>query len=56
MYKQRRVPSVIFVKLGTGLDRSRFQDNRHIKVVRLSALRTGRLTPHFRYRLSQPQA
>jgi hypothetical protein len=38
----------------TGLDRPwgfqeveapRFQDNKHIKVVRLSALRTGRLTP-----------
>jgi len=38
----------------TGLDRprgfqevevSRFQDNRHMKVVRLSALRTGRLYP-----------
>ena len=24
---------------------SRFQDNRHMKVVRLSALRTGRLYP-----------
>jgi hypothetical protein len=40
----------------------RFQDNRHIKVVRLSALRTGRLySPRnipgtdFCYRLSQPQ-
>jgi hypothetical protein len=55
----------------TGLDRPwgfqeveapRFQDNRHIKVVRLSALRTGRLYPkgnitgtHFCERLSQPQ-
>ena len=38
----------------TGLDRHRgfqeaeaprFQDNRHMKVVRLSALRTGRLYP-----------
>jgi len=38
----------------TGLDRSlgfqvvkapRFQDNRHMKVVRLSAIRTGRLYP-----------
>jgi hypothetical protein len=38
----------------TGLDRPlgfqeveapRFQDNRHMKVVRLSALRTGRLYP-----------
>ena len=40
----------------------RFQDNRHMKVVRLSELRTGRLYPpenipgtHFFYRLSQPQ-
>jgi hypothetical protein len=55
----------------TGLDRSigfqevaapRFQDNRHMEVVRLSALRTDRLYPpgiipgtHFCYRLSQPQ-
>jgi len=54
-----------------GLDRSwgfheaeapRFQDNRHMKVVRLSALRTGHLYPpgnipgtHFCYKLSQPQ-
>ena len=27
------------------IDASRFQDNRHMKVVRLSALRTGRLYP-----------
>ena len=27
------------------VEASRFQDNRHIKVVRLSALRTGRLYP-----------
>jgi len=40
----------------------RFQDNRHMKVVRLSALRTGRLYSqeihlgaHFCYRLSRPQ-
>jgi hypothetical protein len=40
----------------------RFQDNRHMKVVRLSALRTGRLYhpgnfpgTHFSYMLSQPQ-
>ena len=40
----------------------RFQDNRHMKVVRLSALRTGRLYPpgnipgiHFCQRLSRPQ-
>jgi hypothetical protein len=40
----------------------RFQDNRHMKVVRLSAPRTGRLYlpgnipgTHFCYRLSQPQ-
>ena len=40
----------------------RFQDNRHMKVVRLSALHTGRLYPpgnipgtHFCWRLSQPQ-
>ena len=55
----------------TGLDRPRgfqevealrFQDNRHMKVVRLSDLRTGRLYPpgntpgtHYCYRLSQPQ-
>ena len=38
-----------------------FQDNRYMKVVRLSALRTGCLTPqeipgtHFCYRLSQLQ-
>ena len=55
----------------TGLDRSwgfqeveapRFQDNRHMKVVRLSALRTGRFYPpgnipgtHFCQRPSRPQ-
>jgi hypothetical protein len=40
----------------------RFVDNRHMKVVRLSALRTGRLYPpgkipgtHFCYRLCRPQ-
>jgi len=40
----------------------RFQDSRHIKVVRLSTIRTGRLYPpgnipdiHFCYRLSRPQ-
>jgi len=40
----------------------RFQDSRHMKVVRLSALSTGHLHPpgnipgtHFCYRLSQPQ-
>ena len=40
----------------------RFQDNRHMKVVRLPALRNGRLYPpgnipgtHFYLRLSQPQ-
>ena len=42
----------------------RFQDNRHMNMVRLSALRTGHLYPppqgnilgtHFCYRLSQPQ-
>jgi len=40
----------------------RFQDNRHMKVVRLSALRTGRLyssgnipSTHFCWRLSQPK-
>jgi hypothetical protein len=40
----------------------RFQDNRHMRMVRLSALRTGRLYPpgnipgtHFCYRLSRPQ-
>jgi len=39
-----------------------FQDNRHMKVVRLSILRTGRLYPpgnipatHFSERVSQPQ-
>jgi hypothetical protein len=43
------------------IDAPRFHDNRHIKVERLSALRTGRLHPpgnipgtHFCYRLSQP--
>ena len=55
----------------TGLDRPwvfqeveapRFQDNQHMKVVRLSALHTDRLYPprnipgtHFCYRLSRPQ-
>ena len=55
----------------TGLDRPsgfqeveapRFHDNRHMKVVSLSALRTGRLYPpgdipgtHLCERLSQPQ-
>ena len=55
----------------TGLERPRgfqedeaprFQDNRHMKVVRLSALRTGRLYPpgnipgtHFCQRLGRPQ-
>ena len=55
----------------TGLDRPwgfkeveapRFQDNRHIMVIRLSALRTGRLYPpgnipgtYFCWRLSKPQ-
>jgi len=43
-----------FVEKVTGLDRPRgfqdveaprFQDSRHMKVVRLSALRTGRLYP-----------
>ena len=29
----------------TGLEGSRFQDNRHMKVVRLSYLRTGHLYP-----------
>jgi len=35
----------------------RFQDSRHMKVVRLSTLRTARLYPrkYFCYRLSQPQ-
>jgi hypothetical protein len=40
----------------------RFLDNRHMKMVRLSALRTGRIYPprnipgtHFCYRLSRPQ-
>ena len=39
-----------------------FQDSRHMKMVRLSVLRTGRLYPpgnipgtHFCYRLSRPQ-
>jgi hypothetical protein len=55
----------------TGLDRptgfqevqvTRFLDSRHLKVVRLSAIRTGRLYPpgnlpgtHFCWRLSRPQ-
>ena len=55
----------------TGLDRPRgfqeveaprFKDNRHMNVLSLSALRTGRLYPpgsipgtHFCYRLSRPQ-
>ena len=35
----------------------RFQDNRHMRMVRLSALRTGRLIPgtHFYLRLRQPR-
>ena len=58
-------------KLYTGLDRPwgfldveapRFQDNRHMQVIRLSALRTGHLYPpgnipgtHFCYRLCRHQ-
>ena len=45
-----------------GPEAPRFQDNRHMKVVRLSALRTGRLYfpgnipgSHFCQRLSRPQ-
>jgi len=45
------------------VDACRFQDNQCMKVVRLSALCTGRLYPpgsitctHFCYRLDQPQA
>ena len=61
-----------YSNLITGLDRPwgfqkveapRFQDNQHMKVVRLSALGTDRLYPpgnipgtHFCYRLSQLQA
>jgi hypothetical protein len=47
--------------IGNGILTPGFLDNRHIKVVRLSALRTGRLYPlecpgtHFE-RLSRPQA
>ena len=44
------------------VEASRFQDNRHMKVVRLSALRTGHLYhqgnipgTHFCQRLSRPQ-
>jgi hypothetical protein len=44
------------------VEATRFLDNRHMKVVRLSAIRTGRLYPtgntpgtHFCYRLSRPQ-
>ena len=70
-----RSPTVITLKQSnpiTGLDRPwgfqeveapRFQDNRHMKVVRLSALSTGRLYPprnipgtHFCWRLSQTQS
>jgi hypothetical protein len=47
---------------GQEVEAPRFLDNRHIKVVRLSALHTGRLYPpgnipgtDFRYRLSRPQ-
>ena len=48
------LPRLLKSDLITGLDRPRgfkevevprFQDNRHMKVVRLSALRTGRLYP-----------
>ena len=44
------------------IEAPRFQDSRHIKMIRLAALRTGRLYPpgnipgtNFCYRLSQPQ-
>jgi hypothetical protein len=44
------------------VEATRFKDNQHMKVVRLSALHTGRLYPpgiipgtHFCQRLSQPQ-
>jgi hypothetical protein len=65
------VTSKLYINPITGLDRPRgfqeieaprFQDNRHMKVVRLSALRTGRLYilgnipgTHFCWSLSLPQ-
>jgi hypothetical protein len=59
--KQFHYRSQQTLRVPRGCEAPRFQDNRHMKVVRLSALRTGRLYPQeifldsFLLRLSRPQ-
>ena len=51
-------PTISAGERPAAVEAPRFHDNRHIKVVRLSALRTGRLYPRkysWYSRLSQPQ-
>jgi len=43
--KNKNKSKAIPLQAWTGSEDSRFQDNRHMKVVRLSALGTGRLYP-----------
>jgi hypothetical protein len=45
MYKPTMPNKVKAIPLQALKALSRFQDNRHVKVARLSALRTGRLYP-----------